>query len=104
MRNLNFSHHSIIWGADIESSQIPFSKKTKFLIENNLINSDSLLIGGDDYQLIFTTSRNNDNEIFNISKKNKCKVSKVGRIIDKKGIFIDGKKLLNFKKSFQYFF
>ena len=91
-------------GAYIESSQIPFSKKTKFLIANNLINFDSLLTGGDDYQLIFTSSRNNDNKIFNISKKNKYKVSKVGRIVAKKGIFIDGKKLLNFKKSFQYFF
>ena len=91
-------------GADIMFSQIPFSRKAKHLLKNNLINANSLLTGGDDYQLIFTTPTNQDRKILILSKNNNCKISKVGRIIDKKGIFIDGKKILNSRQSFQYFF
>ena len=91
-------------GAHIIYSQIPFSRKAKYLLKNNFVSANSLLTGGDDYQLIFTTSSKHDNEIINISKKNKCKISKVGRIINKHGIFVDGKKLMNSMQSFQYFF
>jgi len=91
-------------GADIMISKIPFSRKVKHLLKNKLIEVNSLLTGGDDYQLIFTTPAKEENKILSISKKNKCKISKVGRIINKKGIFIDGKKISNSRLSFQYFF
>ena len=91
-------------GADIMFLQIPFSKKVKHLLKNNFINANSLLSGGDDYELIFTTPSKDDNKILTISKKNKCKISKVGRIIGKKGIYMDGKKIMNSRQSFQYFF
>ena len=75
-------------GADLLSSKIPFSKKTKYLIDQNIINSNSLLNAGDDYQLIFTSQKKNDSKIKNIAKINNISVSKVGSIIAKKGIQI----------------
>lgn len=91
-------------GADLISSKIPFSLNTKRLIKNKLVSIPSLLNAGDDYELIFTTPKKFDDKIVNIAKKNKFIVTKVGRIIDKKGLFLDGIKLKNFNNSFQYFF
>ena len=91
-------------GATLFHKNIPFSFQARNLIKDRKINSESLLNGGDDYELIFTAPSNVDNKITNIFKKNKYKLSKVGRIINKNGIFIDGKKLAKTKLSFQYFF
>ena len=91
-------------GAWIFYSKIPFSQKTKTLIRNKKIEPNALLTAGDDYELIFTSSNKYDNKIANISKKNKIKITKIGRIIDKKGIFFDGKKIKKCINSFQYFF
>jgi len=91
-------------GANIFTKNIPFTKNTKYLIKNKFINSSSLLNAGDDYELIFTSSKLNENKIKAIAKKNKFKISKVGRIIENKGMFLDGKKMKNTGNSFEYFF
>jgi len=91
-------------GADLLFSKIPFSKNTKHLIDQKIIDPNSLLTGGDDYQLIFTSQKKNDSIIANIAKKNNYSVHKVGTIINKKGIFLDGNKINDPAKSFQYFF
>ena len=91
-------------GADIVFSKIPFSNHANFLLKNKSVNSSSLLNGGDDYELIFTSSNKQDKKIINLVKKFKFKLSKIGRIIDKDGIYLDGKKILNSNKSFQYYF
>ena len=90
--------------AEIIFNNIPLSKNSKILLNDNLLDSNLLLNAGDDYELIFTSSNKHDSEIINIAKMNKCKISKVGRIIDTKGLFIDGKKITNCKQSFQYLF
>lgn len=90
-------------GADINFSDIPFSNNAKKLI-NKKINPNSLLTAGDDYELIFTSSSKNDLRISTISNKYDVKITKVGRIINKKGIFLDGKKIKRINNSFQYFF
>ena len=91
-------------GASVSSSKIPFSNKAKALIDKNVLTSDSLLRAGDDYQLIFTNPLKFDSKIKAIAKKNKIKISKVGNIIDKKGIFVDNKKLENSNNSYLYSF
>ena len=91
-------------GADISLSKIPISKKAKYLISQNIVNLNDLLFAGDDYELIFTASGHLDAKIQQIAKDNNCKITKVGRIIPKKGIFIDGLKSFNSISSFQYFF
>jgi len=91
-------------GADLLYSKIPFSKNTNNLINNKLIDPFSLLNGGDDYELIFTSPKINDDKILNIAKKNNYKITKLGSIIDSEGIFIDGKKITSFKQSYEYLF
>jgi len=91
-------------GAQISLSKIPFSNNTNYLIKNNKVDPNSLLNGGDDYQLIFTSSIKNDAIIRRIGINSKVKITKIGRIVDKKGIFLDEIKLTKNKNSFQYFF
>jgi len=91
-------------GADLVFSKIPISKNTKYLIDRKIVDPFFLLNGGDDYELIFTSPKKNDYKIKEIAKKNNYTVSKLGKIINKEGIFLDGNKIKDPEKSFQYFF
>ena len=91
-------------GASINSSLIPFSIKTKRLIKNKIINFNYLLSAGDDYELLFTAQSRNSSTINRLAKNNNVKITKVGRIIEKKGLYLDGKKIKITNKSFQHFF
>ena len=91
-------------GADLLFSKIPISKNTKYLIDQKIVDPYLVLNSGDDYQLIFTSPKKNDYQIKNIAKKNNYTVSMLGKIIEKEGIFLDGNKIKNSTKSFQYFF
>ena len=90
-------------GASIASNLLPFSSKTKKLIENKLVNINSILSAGDDYQLIFTANSKKSIIIKRLSKKNNIKITKVGKIIGKNGIYLDNKKINIINKSFQHF-
>ena len=92
------------FGANIFNSKIPLSFNAKKLIKKKTINIQNLLSGGDDYELIFTSSPKNDINIFNISKKNRIKVSKIGRIINNKGIYFNSTKLMIPNNSYHYLF
>lgn len=91
-------------GASINSSLIPFSIKTKQLIRNKIINLNYLLSAGDDYELLFTAKSKNSLTIDRLAKNNNIIITKVGRIIKKKGLYLDGKKIKIINKSFQHFF
>ena len=89
--------------ADIQN-KIPFSNKLKKLIKDNKINFHYPMSSGDDYELLFTAHPKKKSIINNISKIYKIKISKVGKIIGKNGLFLDGSKITNIKKSYQHFF
>ena len=91
-------------GASINSSLIPFSIKTKQLIRNKIINFNFLLSAGDDYELLFTAQSRNSSTISRLAKNNNIKITKVGKIIEKKGLYLDGQKIKIVYKSFQHFF
>ena len=91
-------------GASINSSLIPLSIKTKQLIRNKIINFNYLLSAGDDYEILFTSNSINSSIIKRLAKNNNIKITKVGRIIEKKGLHLDGKKIKIINKSFQHFF
>ena len=91
-------------GAYLYYSKLPFSLNAKNLIGKKIIKTTSLLNGGDDYELILTCSPANDLKIINIAVKNRIKITKVGRIIKDKGVFLEGSKLMFPNNSFQYFF
>ena len=90
-------------GASIESNLIPFSAKTKKLIAKKVISFDFLLSSGDDYELIFTANSKNSSIIKRFAKNNNLKITKVGKIIRKKGVYLDHKKINIINKSYQHF-
>ena len=79
------------------------TNKTIKLIRKNVVNFDYLLSAGDDYELIFTANSNNYSKIKQFTKNNNIKITRVGRIIQKKGIYLDNKKIKIINKSFQHF-
>ena len=91
-------------GVNIYSKFIPYSNRVKNLIDKRIINKNSLLLGGDDYELIFTANIKHRSIIKKISKDNKVKISKVGTIVQKKGIYLDDRKINFINKSFDHFF
>ena len=62
-----------------------------------------MLSGGDDYELIFTSNPKHSLKIKSIFKNINVKISKVGRIINKKGVYMDNKKVNFINKSFDHF-
>ena len=92
------------FGANIDVESIPILPKLKNLIHSQRIKINKLLSSGDDYEILFTSNPKKRNFINALSKKNKMKITKVGTIINKKGIYTDGKILSLNKRSFQYNF
>ncbi len=81
----------------INLDKIPTSKSLKSILKKNKINKIKLISNGDDYQILFTASKNKSRIIQKISKKLRVKITKIGeilpsfqksQIIDKKGIII----------------
>ena len=68
-----------------------------------MISLNFLLSSGDDYELIFTANSKKSSIIKRFSKNNNLKITKVGKIIRKKGIYLDHKKIKIVNKSFQHF-
>ena len=91
-------------GANIDIESIPILPKLKSLTRLHGIKINKLLSAGDDYEILFTSNSKKRNFINALSKKIKIKITKVGTIINKKGIYIDGKILNLNKRSFQYNF
>ena len=91
------------YGASLSSKFIPFSYKTKKLIQRKIIDINMLLSSGDDYGLIFTSSTKNSSIIKKLAKKNNIKISWVGKIVQKKGIYLDDNKINIINKSYQHF-
>ena len=91
-------------GANIDVGSIPILPKLKNLIRLHRIKINKLLSAGDDYEILFTSNPKKRNFINALSKKIKIKITKVGTIFNKKGIYTDGKILNLNKRSFQYHF
>ena len=90
-------------GASIYSNLIPLSNKTKKLIRKKVVNINYLLSAGDDYELIFTANSKKFLKIKQLAKNNNIKITKVGRIIQKKGIYLDNKKIKLLTNHFNIF-
>jgi thiamine-monophosphate kinase len=91
-------------GANINIKSIPILPKLKSLIRLHRIQTNKLLSAGDDYEILFTSNAKKRNFINALSKKIKIKITKVGTIINKKGIYVDEKIVNLNKRSFQYHF
>ena len=90
-------------GASINSKLIPFSNSSIRLIKNKMINVNDLLLSGDDYELVFTAHSKYRKRIIRLSMNNNTKITKVGKIINKNGIYIDNQRVNFINKSFEHF-
>ena len=81
----------------INLDKIPTSKLFQLLMKQSKIHKINLVSHGDDYQVLFTASKNKSRIIKKISKKLSVKITKIGeilpsfqksKIIDKKGNII----------------
>lgn len=90
-------------GAFIDINQIPISKNLKKIIKNKKIDFESVLNGGDDYELIIVSNRKFRNKIINIAKINNTKITLIGKTIKKSGLFFDSKGSLNIPREFDHF-
>tara|TARA_Y100001970_G_scaffold44372_1_gene55384 strand:+ start:7664 stop:8650 length:987 start_codon:yes stop_codon:yes gene_type:complete len=91
------------FGAKIQVKSLPISNKLKKIVKNNLVNFEETINWGDDYQLIFTSQSKFEKKIKLIAKKEKIKITKIGHIINKKGIYSDSSKLINSYKYYDHF-
>ena len=91
------------FGAILDIKSIPISYNLKNMIKNNLIILDEVLNWGDDYELIFTSHSKFENKIRNIANKEKVKITKIGRITNKLGIYTDSYELINSYKYYDHF-
>ena len=93
------------FGARINKKLIPVSVKLKKILKKkySIIKLEDILNWGDDYELIFTSFKKNREKLLSLSKKNKVKLSLVGSIIKKPGIFNDSLKVIKNIHSFDHF-
>jgi len=93
------------FGAKINTKSIPLSSMLKKILikHNSLIKLEDILNWGDDYELIFTSFKKNREKLLSLSKKNRVKLSLVGSVIKKPGIFNDSLKIIKNIHSFDHF-
>lgn len=85
-------------GASINIEKIPLSKQLEQLIQSKNLNLINVISNGDDYQILFTSKKNNRNKIFKYSKISKVKISRIGLITrDKKLKTNNYGKVIDFK-------
>ena len=77
-------------GAELYKETIPYSAALLTFVKNNKHNTelDLALHGGDDYELCFTAPQDQHTLIENISSDTNCKITRIGKIIAKNGLYI----------------
>jgi thiamine-monophosphate kinase len=82
---------------EIHLDRIPISKQMEMLLKKRRLQKIKMISNGDDYQILFTASKNKSRIIKVASKKLNLKITKIGRIlpssnkssiIDQKGIVL----------------
>ena len=89
-------------GSTIFADKIPLSRKLKMLINKKKLDYKDILSGGDDYQLLFTSSPINERKIRRFSKLYDVKITKIGFIDSSKKLKFIGYKLKGIKKSYTH--
>ena len=88
-------------GYIINADNIPMSKNLSSYVKKNNKNFLKFISNGDDYQILFTSSKNKRNYIEKLSKRINLKITKIGCTTDIKNqrVIVKDKKLL---KSINY--
>ena len=80
-------------GVSISAEKVPISDSAKLLLKKGKFTLKDYLTAGDDYQLAFTFDKKNIEQIKVLEKKFNLKISVVGELIKKKGIFLNNKNI-----------
>ena len=67
------------------------------------IKFSDILSWGDDYQLLFTSFKKNRKKLLSLAERNKVKISLVGSIVNKNGIYDDSLRPIINTNSFDHF-
>ena len=93
-------------GADVFSQKIPLSASFGNLLETKGQYSHLPWSGGDDYELLFTLSQEDDDQMLALSKKLNVKLTKIGKITDGQNIRLldgDGAEIDSKSKGYSHF-
>ncbi|SCA55127.1 Thiamine-monophosphate kinase [Candidatus Terasakiella magnetica] len=93
-------------GIDIELSKIPLSKAAQQALEKDSSLLNSILNGGDDYELLFTIAPEDREKLLESAKKTNTDISIIGRITEQKALRLmkeDGTCLSNITPGYRHF-
>ena len=95
--------------SEIYYDKIPISNKLKIFLRKNSLEKNKFIFNGDDYQILFTSSKTNRQQIDKISQKTKTKISRIGKILPKKKFklrLLKGDKMVKMTKipGYEHFF
>jgi len=95
--------------SEIYYDKIPISNKLKIFLRKNSLEKKKFIFNGDDYQILFTSSKTNRQQIDKISQKTKTKISRIGKILPKKKFklrLLKGDKMVKMTKipGYEHFF
>jgi thiamine-monophosphate kinase len=66
---------------EIHLDKVPISKQMEMLLKKHRFQKIKMISNGDDYQILFTASKNKSRIIRSISKKLNLKITKIGKIL-----------------------
>ena len=87
-------------GVSISKEKVPISDNAKLFLKKGKFTLKDYLTAGDDYQLAFTFDKKNIKKIKVLEKKFNLKISVIGELIKKKGVFLNNK---NIRGGFSHF-
>jgi thiamine-monophosphate kinase len=73
-------------GAEIQVDNIPLSSAAAHAVSVDATLIKTVVSGGDDYELIFTVSQENRNQVIELSNETGCGFFEVGRVIEGDGV------------------
>ena len=79
------------FGASVDLQKLPLSAHCRYLVNNGKIKIQNIFSNGDDYQFLFTSSVNNRKKIERLSNNLNVKITKIGKI--------NNKKIITFKNN-----
>src|SRR5210317_288578 len=66
---------------EIYLDKVPISKQMEMLLKKHRFKKIKMISNGEDYQILFTASKNKSRIIRSISKKLNLKITKIGKIL-----------------------
>ncbi len=93
-------------GAELDCAELPFSVAARHFLAAQLVDYDTLLVGGEDYELLFTVPPERRLKVESIAANAALNLTRIGRITAETGIYMlaDGsRKVLGKRGGYDHF-